>query len=58
MMINMNNAERIMADYIPLIYATIRRFDKFDREVTIDEAKMVLMEPILASDESQESFGN
>lgn len=54
----MNNAERIMADYIPLIYATIRRFDKFDREVTIDEAKMVLMEPILASDESQESFGN
>lgn len=57
-MINMNNAERIMADYMPLIYATVRRFDKFDRAEAIDEAKMVLMEAILDYDESKGSFGN
>lgn len=57
-MININNAERIMADYMPLIYATIRRFDKFDTEESIDEAKMVLIEAILAYDESQGTFGN
>lgn len=57
-MINIDNAERIMADYMPLIYATIRRFDKFDTEEAIDEAKMVLIEAILAYDESQGTFGN
>lgn len=57
-MINMNNAERIVADYMPLIYATVRRFDKFDKAEAIDEAKMVLMEAILDYDESKGSFGN
>lgn len=57
-MININNAVRIMDDYMPLIYATIRRFNKFDRAEAIDEAKMVLMEAILDYDESKGSFGN
>lgn len=57
-MININNAVRIMDDYMPLIYATIRRFNKFDRMEAIDEAKMVLMEAILDYDESKGSFGN
>lgn len=57
-MINIDNAERIMADYMPLIYATVRRFDKFDTEEAIDEAKMVLIEAILTYDETQGTFGN
>ena len=57
-MINIDNAERIMADYMPLIYATVRRFDKFDTEEAIEEAKMVLIESILAYDEGQGTFGN
>ena len=57
-MINIDNSERIMADYMPLIYANVRRFDKFDRKETIDEAKMVLMEAILDYDKNQGSFGN
>ena len=47
-----------MADYMPLIYATVRRFDAFETEEAIDEAKMVLMEAIIAYDESQGTFGN
>lgn len=57
-MICINNAARIMDDYMPLIYATIRRFDAFEREEAICEAKMVLMETILAYDEDQGTFGN
>lgn len=57
-MINIDNAARIMADYMPLIYATIRRFDKFETEEAIDEAKMVLIEAILNYDENQGTFGN
>lgn len=57
-MININNAERIMANYMPLIYATIKRFDIFEKEEAIDEAKMVLIETILIYDESQGTFGN
>ena len=57
-MINIDNAVRIMADYMPLIYATIKRFDIFEKEEAIDEAKMVLIETILIYDESQGTFGN
>lgn len=57
-MINIDNAERIMANYMPLIYATIKRFDIFEKEEAIDEAKMVLIETILIYDESQGTFGN
>lgn len=57
-MIEMKNAERIMADYMPLIYATVRRFKTFDIQEAIDEAKMVLIEAILAYDEGQGTFGN
>ena len=38
-MININKAERIMGDYMPLILATVRRFDAFEREEAIDEDK-------------------
>ena len=57
-MINIENTERIMNDYMPLIYATIRRFNAFEKEEAIDEAKMVLIEAILSYDESQGTFGN
>ena len=57
-MICIKNAVRIMDDYMPLIYATIRRFDAFETEEAIDEAKMVLIEAILAFDEDKGTFGN
>ena len=57
-MICINNAARIMDDYMPLIFATIRRFNAFEKEEAIDEAKMVLLEAILDYDESQGTFGN
>lgn len=57
-MININKAERIMGDYMPLILATVRRFDAFEREEAIDEAKMVLVEAIVSYDEDKGSFGN
>lgn len=57
-MICINNAARIMDDYMPLILATVRRFDVFEREEAIDEAKMVLVEAILDYDENQGTFGN
>ena len=57
-MINIDNAVRIMENYMPLIYATIKRFDIFEKEEAIDEAKMVLIETILIYDESQGTFGN
>ena len=57
-MICINNAARIMDDYMPLIFATIRRFNAFEKEEAIDEAKMVLVEAILDYDESQGTFGN
>lgn len=57
-MIYIKNAARIMDDYMPLIYATIKRFDAFEMEEAIDEAKMVLIEAILSFDESQGTFGN
>ena len=47
-----------MDDYMPLIYATISRFDAFEMEEAIDEAKMVLIEAILSFDETQGTFGN
>lgn len=57
-MINIDKTERIMADYMPLIYATVSRFNAFETEEAIDEAKMVLIEAILVYDESQGTFGN
>lgn len=57
-MISLDNAVRIMADYMPLIYATVKKFHAFEKEEAIDEAKMVLIEAILAYDESQGTFGN
>lgn len=57
-MIDINNAVRIMDDYMPLIYATIRRFNYFETEEAIDEAKMVLIEAIIAYDVTQGTFGN
>lgn len=57
-MICIKNAARIIDDYMPLIYATISRFDAFETEEAIDEAKMVLVEAILTYDDSQGTFGN
>lgn len=57
-MINLDNAQRIIDDYMPLILATIRRFPAFERGETIDEARMVVIEAILDYDVEKGSFGN
>lgn len=57
-MINLENAEKIMDNYMPLIYATVKRFHTFDLEEAIDEAKMILIEAILVYDENKGTFGN
>lgn len=57
-MINLENAEKIMDNYMPLIYATVKRFNTFDLEEAVDEAKMILIESILVYDENKGTFGN
>lgn len=57
-MINLENAQRIIDDYMPLILATIRRFPAFEREEAIDEARMLTIEAILDYKIEAGSFGN
>lgn len=57
-MINLDNAQRIIDDYMPLILATIRRFPAFDWQESMDEARMLVIEAILTYDIKEGSFGN
>ena len=58
MKINLENSEMILHDYMPLILATVSRFSSYEKEESIDEARMILIESITSFDDRKGSFGN
>lgn len=58
MKINLENSEMILHDYMPLILATVSRFSSYEKEESIDEARMILIESITSFDNRKGSFGN
>lgn len=48
----------ILHDYMPLILATVNRFSSYEKEESIDEARMILIESITSYDNRKGSFGN
>lgn len=58
MQINLENSEMILNDYKPLILATVSRFSSYEKEESIDEAKMILIESIASFDDRKGTFGN
>ena len=58
MKINLENSEMILHDYMPLILATVYRFSSYEKEESIDEARMILIESITSYDNRKGSFGN
>lgn len=58
MKINLENSEMILHDYMPLILATVNRFSSYEKEESIDEARMILIESITSFDNRKGSFGN
>ena len=48
----------ILNDYKPLILATVSRFSSYEKEESIDEAKMILIESIASFDDRKGTFGN
>lgn len=58
MKINLENSEMILHDYMPLILATVNRFSSYEKEESIDEARMILIESITSFDDRKGSFGN
>ena len=57
MKINLDNSDRIINDYMPLILAVVRRFPAFEKEESIDEAKMVVIYTIIDYKEEKGAFG-
>lgn len=58
MKINLENSEMILHDYMPLILATVSRFSSYEKEESMDEARMILIESITSFDDRKGSFGN
>ena len=58
MKINLENSEMILHDYMPLILATVSRFSSYEKEESMDEARMILIESITSYDNRKGSFGN
>lgn len=58
MQINLENSEMILHDYMPLILATVNRFSSYEKEESMDEARMILIESITSFDDRKGSFGN
>lgn len=48
----------ILHDYMPLILATVSRFSSYEKEESMDEARMILIESITSFDDRKGSFGN
>lgn len=48
----------ILHDYMPLILATVNRFSSYEKEESMDEARMILIESITSFDDRKGSFGN
>lgn len=57
MQINIENSEMIMDAYKPLILAVTNKFQKYEKDESIDEARMILMEAILTYDAEKATFG-
>lgn len=48
----------ILHDYMPLILATVNRFSSYEKEESMDEARMILIESIASFDDRKGTFGN
>lgn len=57
MKITLDNSEKILAAYKPLILKTVKQFGAFEEEESIDEARMILIDAIGTYDESKGTFG-
>lgn len=58
MKINLDNAGRIIDDYMPLILKTVGSFPVFEKDEAIDEAKAICIEAIRDYDFERASFGH
>lgn len=57
MKITLDNSEKILAAYKPLILKTVKQFGAFEEEESIDEAKMILIDAIETYDDKKGTFG-
>ncbi len=57
MKITLDNSEKILAAYKPLILKTVKQFGAFEEEESTDEARMILIDAIGTYDESKGTFG-
>ncbi len=57
MKITLDNSEKILAAYKPLILKTVKQFGAFEEDESIDEARMILIDAIGTYDESKGTFG-
>lgn len=58
MKITLDNSERIMAAYKPLILKTVKKFSAFEEDEAIDEARMILINAIGSYEQGRGTFGN
>ena len=56
MKITLDNSEKILAAYKPLILKTVKQFGAFEEE-SIDEARMILIDAIGTYDDTKGTFG-
>lgn len=57
MKITLDNSEKIIAAYKPLILKTVKQFGSFEEEESIDEARMILIDAIGTYDSTKGTFG-
>lgn len=57
MKITLDNSEKILAAYKPLILKTVKQFGAFEEDESIDEARIILIDAIGTYDESKGTFG-
>lgn len=57
MKITLDNSEKIIAAYKPLILKTGKQFGAFEEEESIDEARMILIDAIGTYDDTKSTFG-
>lgn len=58
MQINLENADRIVDAYMPLLRANAFKFSAFDFDETMDESIMILIDAICEYDSTKGTFGN
>lgn len=57
MKITLDNSEKILAAYKPLILKTVKQFGAFEEEESIDEARMILIDAIGTYNDTKGTFG-